>query len=235
MHPSPNEHQALSDTITFLKRVSLFADLDERALTVLARVSHTQRVSKGEILLRQDDLAEAAYIVRAGAIAILLTTPDGRELVINEMSPGDCFGELGLLSGQPRSASAVARTASELVVIPRVEFLLELEREPKLMQRLLGTLATRLRASAERESALAFLEAPTRLAQILLQLDRVGSVRGLVSVSQEELAQRVGVARQTIAKILGQWRRAGWLVTGRGKIVLLDRAALRRRAQEPDA
>jgi CRP-like cAMP-binding protein len=50
----------------------------------------------------------------------------------------------------------------------------------------------------------------------------------VVTISQEELARRIGATRQTTAKILGQWRRAGWIVTGRGRIVVLDRAALRK-------
>jgi DNA-binding transcriptional regulator YhcF (GntR family) len=53
-----------------------------------------------------------------------------------------------------------------------------------------------------------------------------------VTISQEDLAQRTGLARQTVAKTLGQWRRAGWLVTGRGKILLLNHAALRQKAEE---
>ncbi len=227
-----NTPRTNADVLPFLKRVPLFANLNESALNVLARVSRVRTLPKGYFLFSKDDPGEAAYVVRSGCISILLTTPDGRELVINEMRAGDCFGELALLTGQPRSAGAVAREPSEVVVIPREEFLAEVEAEPRLMRHLLGTIAQRLRLGTERESALAFLDAPARLARILLQLDREASAEGFVTVSQEEIAQRIGVARQTAAKTLGQWRRAGWIITGRGKIVLLNRAALRRRAEE---
>jgi CRP-like cAMP-binding protein len=150
------------------------------------------------------------------------------------MRAGDCFGELSVLTGQPRSTGAVAREASEVISIPRDEFLAALESEPKLMRHVLETTARRLRTSSERESALAFLDAPARLARVLLLLDRQTSADGFMIISQEELAQRVGLTRQTVAKTLGRWRRAGWLITGRGKIVLLNRAALRRQAQEPE-
>jgi CRP/FNR family transcriptional regulator, cyclic AMP receptor protein len=222
----------MTGALPFLKRVPLFSGLDEAALALLARVSRTRQLPKGYVLFSRDDPGDAAYVVRSGCITILLTTPDGRELVINEMRPGDCFGEVALLTGQPRSAGAVAREASEVVVIPREEFLAEVESEPKLMRHLLETIAQRLRLGTEREGALAFLDAPQRLARILLQLDREASADGFVTISQEEIAQHIGVARQTAAKILGQWRRAGWIITGRGKIVLLNRAALRRRAEE---
>ena len=212
----------------------LFADLNDRALTALARASRAWRVPKGKTLFNQSDPAEAVYVVRSGCVAILLGSLDGRELVINEMRAGDCFGELALVTGQPRSTSAVAREASEVISIPREAFLAELEAEPKLMRHVLETTARRLRVSSERESALAFLDAPARLAQVLLRLDRQVSTDGYMTISQEELAQRVGLARQTVAKTLGQWRRAGWLLTGRGKIVLLNRAALRRQVEEPE-
>ena len=218
--------------LSFLRTVPLLAGLDEPTLSRLARSGEPKRVRKGEIVFAEDEAANSAYIVRSGAIAILLATPDGRELVINEMSPGDCFGELALLTGEPRSARAVARDTSELLTIPRAVFLAALDEQPALVQRLLHSTARRLRTSTAREGALAFLDAPARLARVLLELDRQDNERGYVTISQEEIAQRVGVARQTVAKTLGQWRRAGWIVTGRGRIVLLNRAELRRHASE---
>lgn len=222
------------DVLSFLRDVPLFAGLSDPVLTALTRASHLWRVPKGKTLFSQSDPAEAVYAVRSGRIAILLSTADGRELMINEMRAGDCFGELSVLTGQPRSTGAVAREASEVISIPRDEFLAALESEPKLMRHVLETTARRLRTSSERESALAFLDAPARLARVLLLLDRQTSADGFMIISQEELAQRVGLTRQTVAKTLGRWRRAGWLITGRGKIVLLNRAALRRQAQEPE-
>lgn len=217
---------------SFLKRVPLFADLDDPALALLVRISHPKQFPKGSVVFSQAEYGEAAYIVRSGRVRIILCTTDGRELVINEMDPGDCFGELALLTGSVRSASAVAAAPSELIVIPREDFLAELEREPKLRQHLMAILAARLRASSERESALAFLDAPARLARALLELDRAARREGYVTMSQEELAQRIGATRQTTAKILGQWRRKGWLITGRGRIVVLDHNALRKEASE---
>jgi CRP-like cAMP-binding protein len=211
-------------------RDSLFNDLDDAALLVLARVSHLKKIPRQSYLFYQDDPGDCAYVVRSGEIAIILNMPDGRELVINELRAGECFGELALLTDASRTASAFARKESEVLVLPRREFLDELERQPKLLRHVLQVTANRLRASAERERALAFFDAPSRLARVLLELDHAASDKGYITLSQDELAQHVGVARQTTAKILGQWRRSGLLLTGRGRILLLDRAALRKRA-----
>jgi CRP/FNR family transcriptional regulator len=92
--------------------------------------------------------------------------------------------------------------------------------------------ANRLRGSSERESALAFLDSQGRLARLLLQLGQQELEKGYVTISQEELAQRTGQTRQTVAKALSRWRRAGWLITGRGRIMLLKHDALTHLEQE---
>jgi len=193
-------------------------------------------VPRGSYLFFQGDPADALYVVRSGSVAILLSSPDGRELVINEMRPGDCFGELAPLTGLPRSAGAVARVDSDVLAIPSAAFRAVLDSEPSprageaetgsLARRLLETLARRLQESTIREGAMAFLDAEARLARILLKLDEQASERGYVTISQEELAQRAGLTRQTVAKALGRWRRRGWLVTGRGHIVVFNHGAL---------
>jgi CRP/FNR family cyclic AMP-dependent transcriptional regulator len=221
------------NAVHFLEGVPLFAGLEEDHLTRLGSQSLLQVFPKGMAIFYQSDPANAAYIVRSGSVAIVLSSPDGRELVINEMRAGDCFGELSLLINQPRSTTAVARETSEILLIPRAVFLDVLENDPVLVRRLLQATAERLATSSERESALAFLDAPARLARILIHMDREESERGYITVSQEELAQRAGLTRQTVAKSLGYWRRAGWLVTGRGRIVLLDYQALGRISEQP--
>ncbi len=213
-------------SIQFLYDLPLFADLAESSRSVLEQSIREKRFPKGTYIFFQSDDAEAAFVVRTGSIAIELTSTDGRELVINEMRPGDCFGELALITQQPRSTSAVAQMDSNLIVIPRQVFLAILDSEPRLARRLLETTAQRLSSSSERESALAFLDAQARLARVLLELDKKASAKGYVTISQDELARRTGLIRQTVAKILGRWRRSGWLITGRGRIMLLNRSKL---------
>src|SRR6201988_2787580 len=106
------------ENLKFLAHVPLFSHLDENSMVMLARKSRFQSVRKGEILFFQSDPSEFAYIVRSGEISIVLSSQDGRDMVINRMRSGDIFGELGILTSQPRSTSAMARADSELLVIP---------------------------------------------------------------------------------------------------------------------
>ena len=216
----------LAEAKTFLGKVPLFAQLSEDSLQTLAKACKNVHVKKGEFLFLQDDPSDKAYLVRSGLISIILESLDGRKLVINEMRAGNLFGEVGLLTVQNRSSSAIARIDSELLAIPRQALLKVLDEEPALVRKMLEMTANRLRDSTERESALAFLDARGRLARLLLVLGRQELEKGYITISQEELAERTGQTRQTVAKALGRWRRAGWLITGRGRIMLKNHAAL---------
>lgn len=228
------EGQGAEGLLDYLKTVPLLDGISERALKDLARTGRIRRLSKGELLFSQQDPADAVYIVREGCVTIFLATPDGRELVINEMFPGDCFGELSLLTDQSRSTGAEARDPSEVIWISHRDFMRALRHEPELMRRVLETTADRLRNSSERESALAFLDSSGRLARVLLQLERQEGRERVINITQEELAQYVGLARQTVAKKLGGWRERGWIRTGRGRIEILQREGLERQARRQE-
>jgi CRP-like cAMP-binding protein len=217
---------------SLLRGASLFRGVGDLALNRLETASRLRRLIRGQMLFVQGDAADAFFLVCSGSIDLGLDSANGRELVINEMRPGDGFGELGLITGQPRSTGAVARQESVILVIPRREFVAVLAEDAALARNLLQTMAQRLGTSSEREGALAFLNAPSRLARVLLQLDHQARAEGYITISQEELGRRVGLARQTVAELVGKWRRSGWILTGRGKIVLLNRAALRRLSEE---
>jgi CRP/FNR family cyclic AMP-dependent transcriptional regulator len=212
--------------LQFLTSQPLFDDINPTILVTLAKTSRLKYIPKGSFIFFQNDQASAVYLVWRGVIAIRLENPDGRELVINEMGMGDCFGELAILTGEPRSASAEAIVDSEVLLIPSSVFKEALEHESRLASRLLEITARRLQDSSKREEALAFYDAQQRLAQQLLNLDQQAADKGYLTLSQDELAIRIGLTRQTVATILGRWRRNGWLLTGRGHIVLLDRKEL---------
>jgi CRP/FNR family transcriptional regulator, cyclic AMP receptor protein len=215
-----------SRTGSFLANLSLFADLGESSVLSLARECTFKQLEKGDVLFLQSDPSETAFIVFHGKVSIVLNSSDGREMVINEMQEGDLFGELGILTKKSRSTSAIARTKCELLVIPSRALRKVIDSEPQFAMRLLEITAERLQMSGKRESALAFLDAQARLARLLLELEKQEQEKGYVTISQDELAQRTGLIRQTVAKALGKWRRAGWLITGRGRILILNRKAL---------
>ena len=219
--------EGISEILGFLSGIPLFSKLSDASLSLLTKECKFKNVEKGEILFLQSDSSESAYVVCSGKISIILNGPDGREMVINEMRKEDIFGELGILTHKNRSTSAIARSKSELLIIPQKIFLRLIDDEPQLTRRMLELTVSRLQNSSERESALVFMDAQARLAHLLLELDKQEEDTGYITISQDELAQRTGLIRQTVAKALGKWRRKGYLITGRGKIVLLNHKALK--------
>jgi CRP/FNR family transcriptional regulator, cyclic AMP receptor protein len=221
-----NISMSKSDSSERIRQIPLFAGLNEPVLSLLETKCSIRRFGKDEYIFFRGDPADYFYLLLDGEVIIILANVDGRELIINEMHHGDFFGELGLLTGQLRSASAVARRASIVLVLPRQPFLDALDQDARLARRILEGIATRLSRTSDFQNSLAFLDAEARLAWILLELDHQNEDVGYITVSQDDLARRTGLIRQTVAKILGQWRRKGWLLTGRGHIVLLNHEAL---------
>lgn len=218
-----SNHQDLPGDLTgFLESTELFKGMDERLLTTIARYFRPLRLQPDQILFTQDVQAHSFYIVYSGRISLYLAMPDGRELVINEMHPGDCFGELSLLTGQDRSTGAIARDASTVLKMDRQTFDEIIGREPELLRRILEVTANRLSKSSDRESALAFLTSEGKIARALLMLDSETESENMVHVTQAELGTYTGLARQTVARILGDWRDRGWVATHRGRIELLQ-------------
>lgn len=218
-----------TDSIEILRTIALLSGLQESSLTLLARGSKVKNIPKGHYLFHQHDPADALYILQSGAMAVVLTSSDGREMIIDKLLPGECFGEVALLASGTRTAGMLAQSDCRVLVIDPKIFLDVLDREPLLARRMLILATQRLFKSQKRESALAFLSAPARVARILLEMDeadRLGPDKGYVTLSQDELAARTGLTRQTVTGILGRWRNSNLILTGRGRIMLLDRAEL---------
>jgi len=102
----------------FLKSIPVYSELSESSAIVLSRACRFQQIKKVRFFSFNQTHPNWPNIVRSGIISIVLNSPNGRDMVINEMRAGDTFGELGILTKQPRSTSAMARVDSELLVIP---------------------------------------------------------------------------------------------------------------------
>lgn len=216
-----------------LRRSFIFRDLDETLLGRLARLSQTRRLAKGSLLFHQGEEGDALYGVAEGLIRIWVSGDGGKELTLQLLEPGDVFGEIALLDGLPRSASAEAVDDSLLVMVKRDAFLPLLEAESGLARHVIELICERLRDSTSRASDFAFLGLPTRLARKLLQLaiahghdEPDGAIRIALKLSQSELAQMLGVTREAVNKQLKAWTQDGLALHERGQIIIRDRKRL---------
>ena len=216
---------------TILEGNRLFRGLPAATIQQIAALSTRRTYGLGAIVFSQADPGEALYGVVTGAIRISASTADGREMFLNIMGPGDTFGEIALLDGHRRTATATATAPSELIQIAREPFLALLQREAELVKHLIQLLCQRIRWTSGIAEESALLGVPARLASRLLSLGKLHgrepSNRLQLTLSQEELARFMGLSRQVINQYLQRWKAHGRVRLGRGKIVIADEPALR--------
>jgi CRP-like cAMP-binding protein len=219
-----------------LQRSPLFRGLTPPALERIAELAGQRSYRAGEIVFSQGDPGDALYAVVTGKIRISAGAADGREIFLNIMEPGDTFGEIALLDGGTRTASATAIIPSELVSIRREHFLALLEREGRVALELLRLCGERLRWTSGLAEDAALLDAPARLAKRLLSLSRMHGEAAMdgatLRISQEDLASFLGVSRQVVNQYLQGWKGRGWVKLGRGTVTVRDEPAIRKAAQE---
>ena len=158
--------------------------------------------------------------IRRGQIRIETGTSGGETLTLNMLGAGDLFGEIALFDGQNRTADAVATEPTELFVLKRADFLALLNKDTQIAIRVIEFLCQRLRWVSDRLEEATLLPLPVRLARRLMRLSQ--DFGNEVSISQEQLANYVGAARESVNRQLQIWRRAGILDLRRGVIIVLD-------------
>ena len=155
---------------TILERNRLFRGLSPQTIQQIASLSVRRPYPMGAIIFSQGDPGDALYGVVTGKVRISASAPDGKEMFLNIMEPGDTFGEIALLDGNPRTATASATAPAELLVIMRDPFLTLLQREQGLSIHLLRLLCQRIRWTSGLAEESALLGVPARLARRLLSL-----------------------------------------------------------------
>jgi CRP/FNR family cyclic AMP-dependent transcriptional regulator len=216
---------------TILERTRLFRGLPPATIDQISALSTRRSYGTGAIVFSQSDPGDALYGVVTGKIRISASSPDGREIFLNIMEPGDTFGEIALLDGRHRTATASATSPSELIIIARDHFLYLLEREPELVSHVVQLLCERIRWTSGLAEESALLSVPERLVRRLLSLGKLHGRKtpnGVeLSISQEDVARFLGLSRQAVNQYLQDWKIQGWVTLGRGKIVIVDERELR--------
>ncbi len=219
-------------TQAVLRHNSMFRGVSDATLDGLCNIAHRRTYKKGALIFSKGDAGDALYCVASGRIRIFASDPAGSELILNNLGPGDTFGEIAVIDGRSRTASALAAQDSTLVAIPTKRFQSYIARDPDLALHLLGLMCERLRWVSELVEDSMFLSGPIRLAKRLEILAEVNgrSTDGApieVEVSQTELSQFLGVSRQTINKYLNDWENNGWVCLHRGYLEICDVEALK--------
>jgi CRP-like cAMP-binding protein len=212
-----------------LAAIPFFGGLDPDALERLAASMRSRKFRRGEVIFHVGDPGDALFVIVSGEVKISLPSETGDEAILATLRPGDFFGEIALLDGAPRSASASALMPTETVILPRDRLRELIATEEGVRDALLASIAGELRRLTTHVEELHFLDITGRLAARLVRLAQEsgtpladGSLRLRTNLTQADLAAMVGCTRQSVNKLLGQFTDDGLLRLERDGIVVTN-------------
>ncbi|MCV2864243.1 Crp/Fnr family transcriptional regulator [Albidovulum sediminicola] len=213
--------------MSWLDGAAGLAWLDAAARARLGQLVPTD-VAGGTILFRPGDSARGFVIVLDGRIDVYLTGTTGREILLYTVEPGGSCVQttLGLLGGEDYSAEAITATDTRVVLVPRDAFLGLMDQSAAFRTHVFAAFAARMQGMMHVLERVAFIRVEARLAEALLTLAEDGWVRA----THQELAARIGTAREVVSRRLEAFARDGWVETERGAVILRDAPALGRLA-----
>jgi CRP-like cAMP-binding protein len=213
----------------FLATVPLLREVTSDEIDLLAEVTREKTFPRGSVILFEDDPGDSLYLIRSGAVKVVLLGEDGREVILATLGVGEYFGELSLIDGEPRSAHVIAMEEARLIILRRDDFRRRVEASPPVAWALLTELSRRLRRADEKIGTLVLLDVPGRIARVLL--DQSGTNSNEKPLTHQTIAQMIGASRETVSRTMKEFQDSGWIKVERRHVALLDRAALERRAQ----
>ena len=175
----------------------------------------------GEMVCRSRDMASNLHFVISGRVQLFRTTQSGRRYAVATLGPGSMFGEESLLAGSQIGSYAVALDHCTLWIVPTPRALEISSTNAMFGFGLMQAMGQRIVEAESRLEQMAFSTAASRLAALLLEL-AAGHPDGEVYAAHLQLADMLGTWRETISKILQDFRRRGLVASGHRRSTLLD-------------
>ncbi|MDQ1746332.1 MAG: family transcriptional regulator, cyclic receptor protein [Frankiaceae bacterium] len=223
------------DIAEMLGGVPLFASLSFEERELLARSMRPRKVRRGEPVFAQGSPGDALYVVARGSVLIHRTGRGGERRAMAVVEAPGSFGEIGLVDGSARSASVEALEDTDLLSLPRKDFLALLAAEPRMVQGVLRELGRTIRRLTEQVTDATLLDLPARVAKTLVRLVEVRRQADprsepVVALSQSKLAELAGGSRQSVNAALATLAARGLVQMDGRRVVVTDMAGLRQRA-----
>lgn len=206
--------------IEWLKKVSLFDNLNDEQLEHILRIATRRTITPGTILFNEKEMGMTFYIILAGSIKLFTKSNNGEEKVLSLVNSGESFGELSLLDGRPRSASAQTLETTTLLELSSEQFMALMQSHFDITRGILAELCRRLRQTNEHVNDLTFLDGRTRVLKNLITLankngKREGNIISIhMALNYDELAQMAGVTKPVLSEVIRELEQRGVLQFG---------------------
>jgi CRP/FNR family transcriptional regulator len=210
----------------------------EYAAGLLAK-SPALSLKRGQTLFQSGATGNGCYWLEEGVLKVSVVSPQGTERILAILGPGSIVGELAILDGLPRSATVQALRNSRLTFVRRKIFLEFLRDHPEMYRHLVGILVARLRHADEEAAAASFLPYRARVARALLQfaeyLGEPTETEGYLlirhKVRQDDLAALADVTRESVSRILSEWKKRQMIYKRSYSVYVVHKAKLEREAR----
>ncbi len=213
-----------------LNAIPMFSNLSCEQLARLSAHAAVRAVEKGEVILRQGDIADSCFVILSGQMKVYSSDAidPAREVIFKTLGAGDFFGELPMFDHEPRSANVAAMENGRLQVLSYKAFLRAIEESPEISRLVMETLARRLRHADRKIGALALTDITSRVSRTLLELAIMSNGKRVVGepFTQKDLASMVGASREMVNRTLQDLAQEGYIEVQRKQITILDEQSL---------
>ncbi|MEJ2679906.1 MAG: Crp/Fnr family transcriptional regulator [Gammaproteobacteria bacterium] len=204
-----------------LQSISLFSGLANDTLSAIDRLTTTRQYPKNSIIINEGDVSNSMYLLMEGRVKVYLSEQDGREFILNNLQPGDHFGEFALLDDEKRTASIMTVEPSIFKILLKADFDRLRHEYAEINDVLIGNLVGTIRHLTENVKSLALKDVYGRIRQLLHQLPKNADGRIEEKLTQQEIANRVGSSREMVARILKNLITGGYIHIEKKQITLL--------------
>jgi CRP-like cAMP-binding protein len=209
--------------------MKLFHDLSAAEMAEIDRATKMVACSAGRVFYCPDDTGEVLFLLKTGAVQIYRMSAEGRKLVIANVPPYSFFGEMSCIGQGMYDTFAEATEDSLICTMSRSDVESLLLSRPKIALRILEAVGKRVVETERQLEEIAFKGLIPRLASLLLREAENDAVTGL---SHQDIAERMGVYRETVTSALNELKAAGLIEIGRKRITITNREKLELTASE---
>jgi len=196
-----------------LRSERFFCDLPKTALAAFEKIKYSSAVPPGAVLFVEGQAPRGMYVVCRGRVKLSTTSRDGKTLILRIAEPGEVLGLHATVSGKPYELTAEALQASQLNFVKRDDFLHFLEQHGDACLRAAQHLSQNCQSAYEMIRSLGLSHSVTeKMARLLLEWSEQGEntkdgVRIKIALTHEEIAQLVGTSRETVTRVLSDFRK----------------------------
>ena len=225
----------MNDDNNSLLKVPIFSTLSEDEVKEIQSYLIRHKFRKKEDIFSEGDPSEWFYILMSGKVKITKLSLDGREIIVELISPADFFGGFAVLKGFPYPANAIAMEDSDILKISRHNLLMVLERFPNIMYEITSSLGDRMREFHDTLKNIALERVESRIASLFLKLaDKIGeknnndkSILIDMRLTKQDIAEMVGTTVETTIRIISRFKKSGIVTDTGGKIIIKDMGKLK--------